>query len=142
MDLRPRIYGKAIQRLEKALDRYPDDGLSWYFLARSHLRQDDLNEALRCGYRAVRCSGTVSLGYDLAGRAAMRRKDYAAAVELFRKSTTAYGTNMRAKEHIRLIRRMRTARNGWETNPRPKNPMDSTGGREILKSPSGFRTAS
>ena len=50
--LRPALYPSAIQRLEKALDRYSDDGLSWYFLGASHLRQNNLKEALRCGYRA------------------------------------------------------------------------------------------
>ena len=83
LDFEAALYEKAIARLERALDRDPDDGVAWYFLGASRLRLNQLKQALDCGYRAARCSGTVSLGYDLAGRAAMRMKDYATAADLF-----------------------------------------------------------
>ena len=72
LDFEAGLYAEAIERLEKALDRDSDDGLCWFYLGASHLRLGEFAEAKRCGYRAVRCPGTASIGYDLVGRAAMR----------------------------------------------------------------------
>jgi len=83
LDIEAGLYEDAAKRLEKALDRDPSDGLSWFFLGVSHLRAKEQGEALRCAYQAVRCLGTASLGYDLAGRAYMRLKEYSKAVEAF-----------------------------------------------------------
>jgi len=75
LDLEAGLYEDAMSRLEKALDRNSDDGLSWYFLGVSHLRTNGQDRALDCGYRAARCLGTASLGYDLVGRALMQLKE-------------------------------------------------------------------
>ena len=53
-------------------ERDSDEGLCWFYLGSSQLRLGNCAEALRCGYRATRCPGTVAIGFDLAGRAAMR----------------------------------------------------------------------
>lgn len=87
LDVESALYQDAIGRLEKALQRDPDDGLSWYFLGVSRLRLGQFKEALDCGQHAARCFGTTSLGNDLAGRAAMRMKDYDQAVALFGRAT-------------------------------------------------------
>jgi len=67
LDVEAGLYEDAVQKLGKALHRNPSDGLSWFFLGVSHLRLRNEQEALRCAYKAVRCLGTASLGYDLAG---------------------------------------------------------------------------
>ena len=73
LDFEAGLYQKAIHLLARALERNAADGLAWYFLGTSHLRLGDTDASLRCAYRAVRCPGTDSLGYDLAGRAYMRQ---------------------------------------------------------------------
>ncbi len=101
LDFEAGLYDRAIERCRKALDRDGDDGLSWYYLGVSHLRRatsslplegdgpairaagGHLEEALRGGYRAVRCPGTAPIGYDLIGRAAMRLGDKGRAVSAF-----------------------------------------------------------
>jgi tetratricopeptide (TPR) repeat protein len=107
LDLAAGLYDKALPRLEKALDRDPNDGFSWYFRGVCQLRLDKLQEALDCGCRAARCSGTASLGYDLAGRAHMRLRQYPQAVEAFLKAGRADGNDSRAKDH-ELLARMRS----------------------------------
>jgi tetratricopeptide (TPR) repeat protein len=72
LDVESALYQDAVKRLEKAVDRDPDDGMSWYFLGVAHLGLKNNNEALRCGYQAVRCFGTGDLGYRVAGRARLR----------------------------------------------------------------------
>ena len=79
LDLEAGLYENAIARLTKALDRHPDDGLSWYLLGVCHLRRGEAKEALRCGYQATKFSETVARGYDLVGRAHMRMGDYSLA---------------------------------------------------------------
>jgi tetratricopeptide (TPR) repeat protein len=91
LDFEAGLYKQAIARLDKALDRDSDDGLSWYYRGVCHLRlaastplsrrgrgaggegafHDHLREARHCGYRALRCPGTAFVGQDLVGRAAM-----------------------------------------------------------------------
>ena len=102
MDFEAALYPQAIKRLEKALERYSDDGLSWYFMGASYLRQNNLKEAMRCGFHAARCQGTIALGYDLAGRAAMRLKDYLQASELMFKSLEASFWDGLVHEHVAL----------------------------------------
>jgi tetratricopeptide (TPR) repeat protein len=102
LDFEAGLYEKAIQRLEKALDRDPADGLSWYFIGVSHLRLRNEKEALRCAYKAGRCFGTASLGYDLAGRAFMRLGDYSKAVEAFETSVRLNPGDAEAKDHLLL----------------------------------------
>jgi len=102
LDIEAALYEKAIARLKKALQRDTSDGLSWYFLGVSHLRLNNEAEALNCAYRAVRCLGTDSLGYDLAGRAYMRLKDYQKAVEAFTRAVRLDPQDTRARNHLLL----------------------------------------
>ena len=102
LDIAAGLYDRAASRLCSAVDRAADDGLSWYFLGVCCLRQGSDQEALRCGYRAARCFGTGSLGYDLAGRAHMRLKEPAQAVEAFEKAVAANSRDGRAKDHLLL----------------------------------------
>jgi tetratricopeptide (TPR) repeat protein len=99
LDVESGLYQDAVRRLEKALQRDPDDGLCWYYLGVSRLRLGRFKEALECGHRAARCFGTVSLGYDLAGRAAMRMKDFPRALDLFAKAVRANAKDDRAHDH-------------------------------------------
>ncbi len=122
LDFEAGLYKQAIARLDKALDRDSDDGLSWYYRGVSHLRlaaatplsrrgrgaggegslRERLREAQRCGYLAVRCPGMESLGYDLAGRALTQLGDMAGAVAALEKAVWANGNNLAAKEHAML----------------------------------------
>jgi tetratricopeptide (TPR) repeat protein len=102
LDIEAGLYEKAAQQLKTALGRDDNDGLSWFFLGLSHLKLGDRNEALRCAYKALRCPGTASLGYDLAGRAYMQSKDYAKAVEAFEKAVQLNPNDTKAKNHLLL----------------------------------------
>jgi len=102
LDLEAGLYQQAISRLEKAFDRDPDDGLSWYFRGVCHLRLDQKEEALDCGYQAVKHPESISLGYDLIGRALMRLGRHAEAVGAFEEAVRADGRDTRAREHLAL----------------------------------------
>jgi tetratricopeptide (TPR) repeat protein len=102
LDIEAGLYETAIDRLKKALIRDPADGLSWYFLGVSHLKQKNAPEALNCASQAVRCLGTASLGYDLAGRAYMRLRDYAKAVDAFEKAVLLNPQDTKARDHLLL----------------------------------------
>jgi len=102
LDIEAGLYEDAVRRLEKALGRDPSDGLSWFFLGVSHLGLRTEKEALRCAYKAVRCLGTASLGYDLAGRAYMRLQDYSKAVEAFEKAAQLDQRDAKIKNHLML----------------------------------------
>ena len=106
MDVAVGRYQDARERLKKALQRQPDDGLAWYFLGVAHLRvEGQESEALACGYRAARCPATASIGYDLAGRAHLRLKQAAPAAAAFRKAVAANPRDGRAKDHLALALR-------------------------------------
>lgn len=102
LDFEAGLYEQAIERLQQAVARDSDDGLCWYYLGASQLRRGDSAQAAECGYRASRCTGTASLGYDLAGRAAMRSQDGAAAVKAFARAVQTNGDDARAREHWML----------------------------------------
>lgn len=103
LDIEAGLYERAINRLEKALERTPhDDGLSRYFLGVGHLKRGEAKEALSCAGKAVRCFGTFSLGYDLAGRAAMRLGDYSKAQEAFAKAVESNPKDTLARDHLLL----------------------------------------
>jgi tetratricopeptide (TPR) repeat protein len=76
--------------------------LSWYFLGVSHLRLKNEPEALNCAYQAARLLGTGSLGYDLAGRAYMRLRDYAKAVDAFEKAVLLNPQDTKTRDHLLL----------------------------------------
>nr|MCU0871959.1 DUF5107 domain-containing protein [Pirellulaceae bacterium] len=99
LDFEAGLYPRAIERCRKALDRDSDDGLCWYYLGASRLRQGDFAEAQRCGYRSARCPGTMSIGYDLAGRATMRLGDVTSAIAAFAKAVRADGNDALAADH-------------------------------------------
>ena len=90
MDVESALYQDAIKRLERVVDRDPDDGMSWYFLGVAHLGLKNYKESVRCGYQASRCTGTAGIGRDLARRAATRMNDFSAAVEASRGQSTAH----------------------------------------------------
>jgi len=102
LDFEAGLYAKAIERLEKALERDAADGLSWYFLGVSNLRLANAAEALRCAYRATRCLGTASLGYDLAGRAYMRLSDHSRGLEAFEQAARMNPTDTKASNYLLL----------------------------------------
>lgn len=102
LDFEAGLYTRAIERLAKALERDSDEGLCWFYLGSSQLRLGNFAEALRCGYRATRCPGTVAIGFDLAGRAAMRLGDKRNAVEAFRSAVRADGNDVAAADHLML----------------------------------------
>ena len=102
LDIEAGLYDDAAKRLEKALNHDSSDGLSWFFLGVSYLRDKRENEALRCAFQAARCFGTTSLGYDLAGRAYMRLKDCSKAAEAFEKAVQLNPRDTLAKNHLLL----------------------------------------
>ncbi len=102
LDFEAGLYRQAIARLDKALDRDGDDGLSWFYRGASCLRLGDFPEAQRCGYRAVRCPGTASIGYDLVGRAAMRLGNKPAAVIAFQKAARLNPDDPAAADHLMI----------------------------------------
>jgi len=102
LDIEAGLYSQAIQRLKKALDRDPSDGLSWIFLGMSHLKLADNKEALKCAYEAVKYHGTASLGHDLAGRAYMQSGDFLKAVDAFEKAVQLNPRDTKAKNHLLL----------------------------------------
>ncbi|HLB72452.1 MAG TPA: DUF5107 domain-containing protein [Sedimentisphaerales bacterium] len=102
LDFEAGLYEKAIEQLEEALERDASDGLSWYFLGASRLKLANAPEALRCAYRAARCLGTASLGYDLAGRAYMSLQDHPRALDAFRQASSMNPTDAKAANHLLL----------------------------------------
>jgi tetratricopeptide (TPR) repeat protein len=102
LDIEAGLYQDATERLKQAVLRDPADGLSWFFLGVSHLRLKNEREALNCAYQAVRCLGTASLGYDLAGRACMRLREHAKAVDAFEKAVLLNPGDVKAKNHLLL----------------------------------------
>ncbi len=102
LDIEAGLYEKAAQQLEIALKRDDGDGLAWYFLGVSRLKLKDTKEALECAYKAVRCLGTASLGYDLAGRAYMLSGDRVEAVAAFKKAVELDPTDFKARNHLML----------------------------------------
>lgn len=99
LDFEAGLYDAAIEGLEKALDRDPDDGLAWYFLGLSHLRLQDESEALRCARQGARCSGTGALAFDLAGRAHSARGETSEALRAFRKAKQLNPNDSKARDH-------------------------------------------
>lgn len=90
LDFESGLYDKAAEGFKKALNQVPnDDGLSWYFLGLCHLNQEDAENAIRCGFKASRCLGTVASGYSLVGRANMFLKKYHEAANYFLRAWNA-----------------------------------------------------
>ncbi len=102
LDCESGLYDAARERLELALVRDRDDGLSCYYLGVCYLRQNDPKNALHWGYQATRCFGAVSIGYDLVGRAQMVLGNAPAAVEMFRRAVHANSEDVVAIDHLML----------------------------------------
>jgi len=87
LDFESGRYEEAESRLLKALKQIPnDDGKAWYFLGLCHLKKKDIEGAIKCGFKASRCSGTVARGYDLVGRCYMLEKQFTEAENFFLKA--------------------------------------------------------
>ena len=87
LDFESGKYEVAASQLIKALKQIPnDDGLAWYFLGLSHLKEKNIDAAQACGFKASRCSGTVARGYDLVGRSYMLENKYDEAEKYFQKA--------------------------------------------------------
>ncbi len=100
LDFESAQYLKTSKMLEKALAQIPnDDGLAWYFLGLCKMKLNDSDQAIKCGYKASRCLGAVSIGYDLIGRGLMVQKRFAEALEFFIKATLADQNNISARHH-------------------------------------------
>jgi tetratricopeptide (TPR) repeat protein len=105
LDFEAGLYEKAVAGFTKALNQVPnDDGLAWYFLGLCNLRKDDKEEAIRCGFKASRCIGTVSTGYDLVGVGYMLKKDYSEAVRYFEKAIESDQNDPRIAFHYLLAK--------------------------------------
>ncbi len=93
-------YDKASGMLAKALEQIPnDDGIAWYFLGLCRLRQNNHEDAIKCGFKASRCLGTESIGFDLAGRSYMLQRKYPEALSAFEKATLANRNNASSFHH-------------------------------------------
>ena len=102
LDIEAGMYETAAKRLEKAVERNSEDGLSWYFLGISYLRQAKPQQALDCAGKAVSCFGCMSIGNDLAGRAYMPLAQYANAVSAFDKAVMSNPLDTEAQNHLIL----------------------------------------
>lgn len=103
LDFEAANYDKAAGLLVKALAQIPnDDGLAWYFLGLCRLKKANTDEAIKCGYKASRCLGTESIGFDLAGRGLMLQKNFEEALELFEKALIANQNNTDALHHLMI----------------------------------------
>ena len=100
LDFEAARYDKASEMLKIALEQIPnDDGIAWYFLGLCRLKQNNPDDAIRCGFKASRCPGTESAGYDLAGRGFMLQRNYPEALSAFKKASFANQNNASAFHH-------------------------------------------
>ena len=100
LDFEGARYEEAAKGFVKALNQIPnDDGLAWYFLGLCDLRQGRVDDAIKCGYKASRCLGTESIGFDLAGRGEMLQKKFKDAIGHFEQALSANQNNTAAFNH-------------------------------------------
>ena len=87
LDFEQGLYDAAQAKLSQALKQIPnDDGLAWYFLGLCHLKNNQLDAASKCGFKASKCQGTVARGFDLVGRSCMLEKKFSEAKKYFQKA--------------------------------------------------------
>jgi tetratricopeptide (TPR) repeat protein len=100
MDFEAACYDKAAEMLTKALEQTPnDDGIAWYFLGLCRLKQNNPDDAIKCGFKASRCLGTESVGFDLAGRGFMLQSNYPEALSAFKKASFSNQNNRSSFHH-------------------------------------------
>jgi len=100
LDFEAGAYGNAEKLISKALEQIPnDDGIAWYFLGLCKLGQNEYDAAIKCGFKASRCQGTESIGFDLAGRGFMLQKNFKEALAEFEKGSMANQNNASAINH-------------------------------------------
>lgn len=100
MDFEAARYDKASVMLTKALEQVPnDDGIAWYFLGLCKLKQNNPDDAIKCGFKASRCLGTESAGFDLAGQGFMLQSNYPEALSAFKKSSFSNQNNALSFHH-------------------------------------------
>jgi hypothetical protein len=103
LDFGAARYDKAAKMLAKALEQIPnDDGIAWYFLGLCKLKKQDPEGAIKCGFKASRCLGTESIGFDLAGRGYMLQKNYQEALSSFERPVLRTGI-MQRRSSIGLL---------------------------------------
>jgi len=102
LDLEAGLYGRAVERLTKALRRDVDDGMAWYYLGAARLHQGAFDEAARCGYKAAQTLDAVALGYNLVGRAQLARGRFDDTLAAFEQALTHNPLDTQARDH-RLI---------------------------------------
>ncbi|MEN6334361.1 MAG: DUF5107 domain-containing protein [Phycisphaerales bacterium] len=100
LDTEAALCDKAIERLQKAVERDPSDGLAWYFLGVNRLRTHAAKEALGCARQASLGSGVRALALDLAGRAHASLGDKQAAVEAFQTAANLNPKDSVARDHL------------------------------------------
>ena len=94
-------YDEAGKALSKALAQIPnDDGLAWYFLGLCQLKHQQTDQAIKCGFKASRCQGTESIGFDLVGKGLMLEKKYTDAIGYFEKALLGNQNNTAAFHHF------------------------------------------
>ncbi len=100
LDFEAAQYDKAAKMLNKALAQIPnDDGIAWYFLGQCRIKQKNFEDAVKCGFKASRCLGTESIGFDLAGQGYMLQKNHSAALSSFEKASHSNQNNAKAYQH-------------------------------------------
>jgi tetratricopeptide (TPR) repeat protein len=102
LDVEAGLYKNALNKLEKALQRNVNDGMSWYFQGVCFLELENMEQALGSAAKAVRCFGTKSLGHDLVGRAFMRLGQHEKAKQAFQEAVSSNPEDVSAKNHLML----------------------------------------
>lgn len=109
LDLEAGAYDMAVGRLNKALERDPDDAMAWFYLGSVQFGKGDYAEAIDCAYKTIKFQPSLSIGYDLAGRGMMREVDeglgrprYLDAAELFKTAMDMNPADTRAANHYNL----------------------------------------
>lgn len=83
LDFEAALYAEAASKFKTALNRNANDGLSWYFLGNCYLKDSNYEEAIHCASKIIQSPEYKVLGYDLAGRAYFRKKEYSKAIHSF-----------------------------------------------------------
>ncbi len=105
LDIEDGNWAAAAEHAAIAARRDPGWGEAWYWLGVARLQQGDLDDAVRCGYKAVTALDAKAIGLNLVGRALMRKGDYAGATEAFAEAAAHAPRDGRNLVHWLLARR-------------------------------------